>query len=112
MTEWISFDNDELREKVCTESFPDSNKQLEYLIKFLGKELKCTDNTYNFGDSSDDLVINKLKLISATASIDDENLEGICDWAAEERLIKLNNNESKKILCLTSEGYGKYKEIV
>jgi hypothetical protein len=109
---FISVWNDELCKKVCTESFPDYKKQLGYLIEFLGKELKYPGSTYRFGDSSDNLIINKLKLISAIASINDKNLEGICDWTTEERLIKLNNNESEKILCLTHKGYKKYEEIL
>jgi hypothetical protein len=98
--------------KVCTKPFPKPDEKLKCLIEFLGKELKYPGMTYEFGNSSDNLLVNKLKLISATASINDKNLDGICSLAAKEELIKLSPARNEKILCLTYKGYEKYEEIL
>jgi nucleoside 2-deoxyribosyltransferase/uncharacterized Zn finger protein (UPF0148 family) len=83
-------------------SYPNPAKQVDYLVRFLGDELKHPGEQYNYNEES----INWLKLISATATIDGKHMYKILEYTEESKLIKKNNTD----LELTLDGWGRYNE--
>jgi nucleoside 2-deoxyribosyltransferase len=90
------------KDDIFRRRFPNLMEQLNYLVKFLGEELTYPGRKY---DTSNDKSI--ITLISATISIDYDNLKGILDNAKEEELIKDYNGKIE--LSLT--GWKKYEEL-
>jgi nucleoside 2-deoxyribosyltransferase len=88
-------------------SFPNPIEQLNYLVKFLGEELTYPGTKYDISDISNYNSIETLTLISATVSIDKNNLTGILDNAKEIELIKDNNGKIE----LSLSGWKKYEEL-
>ena len=84
-------------------SYPNPAEQIDYLVRFLGHELKRPGKQYNYNDES----INVLKLISATASIDGMHMQKILEYADESKLINKSNTD----LELTLDGWRRYNEF-
>jgi hypothetical protein len=83
-------------------SYSNPAEQVDYLVRFLGHELKHPGKPCNYKTS-----INVLKLISATASIDESHMYKILEYTEESKLIKKSDTN----LELTLDGWRRYNEL-
>jgi hypothetical protein len=119
MGDILVLDN-QLWSNIIEENFPTPLEQFYYFIKFLGNTLSMYYHyslIYKCGVSKG-LLINKLNLISATASVDDNNLLKICNNAKDEGLITINKSLTDDKGCLTDleldltlKGWKRFEEL-
>jgi len=88
--------------EIFKQPFPTPPEQCDYLVRFLGQK------TRRLGVNFDTKIeLNGKKLLSATASVDKENLDGIIAFAKERGLI----HESEGQLSLTPNGWERFSEL-
>ncbi|MDR0799939.1 MAG: hypothetical protein LBN01_00165 [Endomicrobium sp.] len=90
-------------ENIFNTSFPTPAEQINHLIIFLGNMLRYPGKKYDCFREP----ISMLNLISATASIDEQNLLKVCEYAQELSLIERNESYNS----LTVKGWQEYEKL-